>query len=223
MKTSARPMVMGLLVACAGGKGSEVGEVCAQYLTCVGAASPAEGALYEATYGEGSACWSDDQQAALCEAACADSLVALDDAWPLVEACDVGDGFTAAEVFTVAGSYSVTVTEVDGDPPCDDITGGDGGVDMTPQSGVGFTLDGRVSFDGSYSQAIDALDCELIWGGFECPAFEGVLGENRLDGSFSPDLLSVTLRLDADSSDQDPETLEEVDCTYHLELLGTPG
>lgn len=106
-----------------------------------------------------------------------------------MEACDVGDGFTAAEVFTVAGSYSVTVTEVDGDPPCDDITGGDGGVDMTPQSGVGFTLDGRVSFDGS----------------------------------FSPDLLSVTLRLDADSSDQDPETLEEVDCTYHLELLGTPG
>lgn len=218
-----RTITMLFLVAGAGCRVEEIGENCAQLLGCMYAIEPSKRSLYEQTYGEESSCWGDDKSAEGCELACADALVTANDAWPLVEACDLGDEYTAAEVFALVSDYDVTVTAVVGDVPCDDITGGDGGLEMEPRSGAAFNLEGRVSFDGMYSQAIEGVACELVWGGFECDPFEGVLGENRIEGTFAPDMVTTTIQLDADASDRDPETSETVDCTYHIELLGTPG
>jgi hypothetical protein len=198
----------------------EFGPACDAYMACASASGL--GGQMEATYGADGPCWEDEEAAAICEASCADALAQAETSYPLVESCDSGDGLAANEAFFLVSRWSYELNALTSEPPCDDVSTAEATLTMEAGSEASFSLDGALDADTSRFDL--SASCTLEWGGFACAPAELPYDEVvTTTGTFTADMLSSQVVVVIDSFDQDPDTQEDVACSYTLELSGGPS
>lgn len=206
------------VVVFVGACGPAIGPVCEAYVECLQAAEQHTAAAF---YADDGACWVNQESAAVCEQSCAEGFTQSNMTWPLVEACDSGDGLVSTTAFQIVTSSRVEATSVAATGPCNDIQEASGTLDFSPEQGDGFVLDGTLRTN--YVTLHWTADCALVWGGFSCaPADSGVGTLTTVEGRFSADMLAVTAVATVQASDQGADG-ETVDCDYTVELAGSPS
>jgi hypothetical protein len=196
----------------------DVGPACEAYIDCAYGAGIGE--QTDLAYGEGSPCWENSEAAASCETGCATALTASEAPYPLVEACDSGDGVLASEAFANATRWTMVTTDFEATPPCNDFAEGEGDWEAEPGSGAEFTMEGFIMTElGSIRWE---TPCTLQWGGFTCESWDaGHESIATLEGYFTPDLFNVNYVMVLDSVDLDTEVGEELECSYTYRMSGT--
>jgi hypothetical protein len=95
---------------------------CSSYIECVAEVTPEATSSAMDAYGDGSACWSDDESGEICEPACADAIHDLHLSNAGAEACDDGTNVPSENVL-VKRTWTLYMTEGEGhfwDYKCED-------------------------------------------------------------------------------------------------------